>query len=75
MSHLDSMRSMLVDSEFYDGAVERTGTILFDGEEIETIELVLCSTDKEESVAVFCASDESFIDIVVKPKVAKMRPR
>ena len=75
MSGLESFKEMLSSSEFFEGFEERTGTVVYDGDVIETIELVVCSTETLETVVVFCASDESFIDIVSKPKVARMRPR
>lgn len=74
MSGLESFKEMLCSSEFFNGFEERTGTVVFDGDVIETIELVICSTETSETVAVFCASDESFIDIVSKPKAVRMRP-
>ena len=75
MSGLESFKDLLGGSEFFDGFKERTGSIVFEGDEIETIELVVCETDTSETVVIFCASDESFIDIVAKPKVVRMRPR
>lgn len=75
MSGLESFKELLGSSEFFTGYEERTGTIVFDGDMIETIELVICSTEISETVVVFCASDESFIDVVSKPKVVRMRPR
>ncbi len=74
MSGLESFKEMLGSSEFFDGYEERTGTVVYDGDVIETIELVVCETDTSETVVIFCASDESFIDIVAKPKVVRMRP-
>lgn len=74
MSGLESFKEMLCSSEFFNGFEERTGTVVYDGDVIETIELVICSTEISETVVVFCASDESFIDIVAKPKIVRMRP-
>lgn len=74
MSGLESFKEILCSSEFFDGFEERTGTVVYDGDVIETIELVVCSTEISEMVVVFCASDESFIDIVAKPKIVRMRP-
>lgn len=75
MSGLESFKSLLCSSEFFGGFKERTGFLIFEGEKIDTIELVVCETDTSETIVIFCASDESFIDIVAKPKVSHMRPR
>lgn len=75
MTGLETFKELLGSSEYYGGYAERSGILIFDGDVIETIELVICETDTYETIAVFCASDESFIDIVSKTKVARMRPR
>lgn len=74
MSDLESFKELVGSSEFYNGFEERTGSVVYDGDVIETIELMICSTETSETVVVFCASDESFIDIVAKPKIVRMRP-
>ena len=69
MTDLERFEEMMNNSDYMGGCIRRESCINYEGEKVDTIELVVADHGNMHTIAVFSASTESFITFIVEEEV------